>query len=162
MGKNPVAPQGGGHTDRDESGSDSEATRRRRRRRRREGERSWRREEEEEEEGENEKEEDEEGKPFFHPALPELVGGGLGPACGTTQQFDDPAFQPHQPYGSCSKEEWHDSLERYKFNIIDKLQLPDLEPGEYVLSFRWDCEQSPQIWSGCSDITIKSSYDIFP
>merc|ERR1711920_864472 len=107
-------------------------------------------------------EEEEEGKPFFHPALPELVGGGLGPACGTTQQFDDPAFQPHQPYGSCSKEEWHDSLERYKFNIIDKLQLPDLEPGEYVLSFRWDCEQSPQIWSGCSDITIKSSYDIFP
>ena len=25
-------------------------------------------------------------------------------------------------------------------------------PGEYVLSFRWDCEQTPQIWAGCSDI----------
>merc|ERR1712151_119355 len=99
---------------------------------------------------------------FFVPALPELVGGGLGPECGSRQQFDDPAFQPQQPYGSCSKEQWHDSLARYKFNIIDELQLPDLEPGEYVLSFRWDCEQSPQIWSGCSDITIKSSYDIFP
>jgi len=43
----------------------------------------------------------------------------------------------------------------FKFSIGDYLKLPaDLEPGDYVLSFRWDCEQSPQIWNSCSNINI--------
>ena len=43
----------------------------------------------------------------------------------------------------------------FKFNIIDKVQIPfELEPGEYVLSFRWDCEQTPQIWNGCATIKL--------
>merc|ERR1712187_979565 len=44
--------------------------------------------------------------PVFEPALPELSGGGMGPSCGSTRQFVDPAFEPAQPYGACSKEEW--------------------------------------------------------
>jgi len=42
----------------------------------------------------------------------------------------------------------------FDFNIVDKLQLPELEKGKYVLSFRWDCEQTPQVWNTCSDIEI--------
>ena len=30
----------------------------------------------------------------------------------------------------------------------------DLEPGQYVLSWRWDCQNSPQIWSSCANINI--------
>ena len=30
----------------------------------------------------------------------------------------------------------------------------DIEPGEYVLSWRWDCEQTPQVWNSCADVTI--------
>jgi hypothetical protein len=29
-----------------------------------------------------------------------------------------------------------------------------LPAGEYVLSWRWDVEQSPQVWANCADITI--------
>lgn len=40
--------------------------------------------------------------------------------------------------------------------IVDQVQIPaDLEPGEWVLGWRWDCEESNQIWSSCSDITIE-------
>jgi len=37
----------------------------------------------------------------------------------------------------------------------DLVEVPeDLEPGEYVLSFRWDCQQSPQVWNSCANIQI--------
>ena len=36
----------------------------------------------------------------------------------------------------------------FHFSIVDQVQVPaDIEPGDYVLSFRWDCEQTPQVWS---------------
>lgn len=38
--------------------------------------------------------------------------------------------------------------------IVDQVKVPDVPPGHYVVRWRWDCEQSPQIWSGCGDITI--------
>ena len=37
----------------------------------------------------------------------------------------------------------------------DFVVVPDkLEPGEYVLGWRWDVEETAQVWSSCSDITI--------
>jgi len=43
----------------------------------------------------------------------------------------------------------------FLFNIVDKVAVPqDLEPGSYLLSWRWDCEQSGQIWQNCADVTI--------
>jgi len=42
-----------------------------------------------------------------------------------------------------------------KGQVIDKVKIPvGLEPGEYVLSFRWDCKCSPQVWAACSNILI--------
>ena len=43
----------------------------------------------------------------------------------------------------------------FQFNIFDNVIVPkDLRIGDYVLSFRLDAEQTPQIWTHCSDITI--------
>lgn len=45
-----------------------------------------------------------------------------------------------------------------QFSVVDKVQVPaDLPSGDYVLSFRIDCEQTPQIWSQCADVRISSS-----
>jgi len=42
-----------------------------------------------------------------------------------------------------------------KFAIVDKLRVPDNIPsGEYVLSFRWDVEQTDQVWNTCADIVV--------
>lgn len=42
------------------------------------------------------------------------------------------------------------------WEIIDHLIAPS-EVGKYVLQWRWDNEQTPQIWTTCSDITVESS-----
>ena len=37
----------------------------------------------------------------------------------------------------------------FPFSIVDRVAVPgDLEPGDYLLSWRWDCEQSSQVWYG--------------
>jgi hypothetical protein len=39
--------------------------------------------------------------------------------------------------------------------IVDTLLIPsDLEAGDYVLGWRYDCEESSQVWSSCSDVRI--------
>jgi len=56
-----------------------------------------------------------------------------------------------------SAEQFQYWTDLFSFNIIDRVQIPaDLAPGDYVLSFRWDCEQTPQIWNNCADVTITS------
>ena len=51
----------------------------------------------------------------------------------------------------------------FKFHIVDKVKLPNnLKPGDYVLSFRWDCEQTPQIWNACATIKLMLDYDETP
>lgn len=39
------------------------------------------------------------------------------------------------------------------FSIVDEIQVPNT-PGEYVLGWRWDCEQTDQVWNSCADIVI--------
>merc|ERR1712046_10173 len=39
--------------------------------------------------------------------------------------------------------------------ISDTVLIPaDLPAGEYVLGWRWDCEETAQIWQNCADVTI--------
>merc|ERR1711865_115208 len=41
------------------------------------------------------------------------------------------------------------------YALEDGLVVPlDIASGEYVLSYRWDCEMTSQIWQSCADITI--------
>jgi len=42
----------------------------------------------------------------------------------------------------------------FDFGIVDKVVVPNVPPGEYVLGWRWDSEQSSQVWSVCADVTI--------
>jgi len=43
----------------------------------------------------------------------------------------------------------------FPFSVVDKVLIPaDLEPGEYLVSWRWDCEQSSQVWLNCADVTV--------
>ena len=39
--------------------------------------------------------------------------------------------------------------------VIDNVEIPEIfEPGRYILSFRWDCEKTPQIWNVCANIEL--------
>jgi len=41
------------------------------------------------------------------------------------------------------------------FSLIDHLIVPtSLAAGDYVLSWRWDCEVTSQVWLNCGDVTI--------
>lgn len=43
----------------------------------------------------------------------------------------------------------------FALNIMDQVVVPEtLAPGAYVLSWRWDAEQTKQVWSHCSDVQI--------
>merc|ERR1711871_1523919 len=43
----------------------------------------------------------------------------------------------------------------HSYSIVDRVVVPaDLEPGDYLLSWRWDCEQTHQIWQNCADVRI--------
>ena len=43
----------------------------------------------------------------------------------------------------------------FKNVFKDRVQVPDNIPlGDYVLSFRWDCRKSAQIWHSCANIRI--------
>lgn len=41
------------------------------------------------------------------------------------------------------------------FSIVDTVRIPEgVSPGKYVLQWRWDAEQTSQVWGACSDVTI--------
>lgn len=52
-------------------------------------------------------------------------------------------------------------LSLHNFSIIDTLVVPKtLGLGDYVLSWRWDCEVNPQVWNNCADITIVDDIEL--
>ena len=38
--------------------------------------------------------------------------------------------------------------------VLDLCPQAGLAAGDYVLGFRWDCEETAQIWSSCADVSI--------
>ena len=41
------------------------------------------------------------------------------------------------------------------YSIVDQVVVPAaLEPGDYLLSWRWDCEHTHQIWQNCADVRL--------
>ena len=39
--------------------------------------------------------------------------------------------------------------------VSDYVVLPeDLPPGDYVLGWRWDAEETAQVWANCTDVII--------
>lgn len=77
------------------------------------------------------------------PACSGPLGGDTPPCVG--HQFEPPAR------GVVG---FHD----LSWLVVDRLQVPaDIPPGEYVLGWRWDAEQTPQIWASCADIIIEET-----
>lgn len=95
------------------------------------------------------------------PACGTVEGGGstmsLGLCLGS--QFPPPLpgvknFYGFTPY-DVQTSPLHERSAITHVRIVDKLQVPSgLAAGEYVLSFRIDCEQTPQVWNQCADIRV--------
>jgi len=43
--------------------------------------------------------------------------------------------------------------DQFDFTVVDRVKVPEQE-GRYVLSWRWDSEEGPQIWSNCALVDI--------
>lgn len=97
------------------------------------------------------------GQPANFTGCDFVNGTVVGPNC---RQFDPPCSwdqgwfsQPGVAHsvdveGACSGD-WTGGV------IVDEVRIPvDLAPGDYVLGWRWDCEESSQVWSSCADVTI--------
>lgn len=100
--------------------------------------------------------------------------GGVdeGVRCNQPYMFKEPLPGLHG-YGSascqlltktggrvCTEEQDKRVRDKFSFNIIDTVEVPaDLPSGEYMLSFRWDAEQTPQVWAQCGDITVTASQE---
>eukprot|EP00937_MAST-01D_sp_MAST-1D-sp2_P006734 g6734.t1 len=66
--------------------------------------------------------------------------------CDNNCQSGKPAFEPHCP--NCAGN-------RHDIAVRDLVKVPsELAPGKYVLSMRYDCEATAQVWNSCSDITL--------
>lgn len=77
--------------------------------------------------------------------------GSHTPVKHSATEFPPPCVDPSNPNGGgqCQGER------PFNVAIVDILQIPPtITPGQYVLGFRWDCEETAQIWSSCADITI--------
>lgn len=100
--------------------------------------------------------------PMFEPPLPGLFGDGPGscvswgihgPVEGYHSLYDTYGKLVYQ--APCTKEEALKTAFQFQFNIFDEVVVPkELPVGEYVLSFRLDSEQTPQVWTHCADITV--------
>lgn len=81
----------------------------------------------------------------FPPPAPGAHGFG-GAAC----TFEERDLVGHERC-RCSPQEYAEKS--LQFGIVDKVRVP-LTPGKFVLSWRWDSEQTPQVWGLCADVTI--------
>lgn len=71
------------------------------------------------------------------------------PASGISGYLGDAGFLVTKPGGGVS------GIEGFSYSVVDEVEVPaDLEAGDYLLSWRWDAEQSPQIWQNCADISL--------
>lgn len=89
--------------------------------------------------------------PCLGPAFTPPIPGGVGTAYG----FGGGMCQSTIPGAGCTPKQF--AKQNFDFGIVDKVRVPDLPAGDYVLSFRWDSEQTPQVWNSCADVTIRAT-----
>merc|ERR1711939_470098 len=75
--------------------------------------------------------------------------GSATPACPTGTQFEAQFTQFTQGYLT----EFAGQPGANAFTVVDQVNVPNV-PGEYVLGWRWDCEETDQVWASCADIVI--------
>lgn len=103
--------------------------------------------------------------PMFDPPIPGLFGDGPG-SC-VSWGIHGPVEGYHifyDTYGNevyaapCTAKQSFETALMFQFNVFDEVVVPkDLPLGEYVLSFRMESEQTPQVWTQCADITITAA-----
>jgi hypothetical protein len=78
--------------------------------------------------------------------------------CPDKPQFAPPAGLDSEYWGFFSVVQGNATTEQMKWLpfISDFVVVPDYE-GHYVLSWRWDSEQTPQVWTNCADVYIQKS-----
>ena len=78
--------------------------------------------------------------------------GGAG-ACPGETHFDVPEAMRAGKLTGFGKAIW-------EWSVLDVVDVPgDLEPGAYALSWRWDCEESAQVWQNCADVEVTAEED---
>jgi hypothetical protein len=92
------------------------------------------------------------------PACGTFDGGGVLQQVCLGSQFPEPVpgasgFFGLTPNDVAAGTTWNRKLTQW--SVVDKVHVPaDIAAGDYVLSFRMDCEQTPQIWSYCASVHI--------
>eukprot|EP00656_Telonema_subtile_P056025 TRINITY_DN8857_c0_g1_i1.p1 TRINITY_DN8857_c0_g1~~TRINITY_DN8857_c0_g1_i1.p1 ORF type:complete len:345 (+),score=39.24 TRINITY_DN8857_c0_g1_i1:155-1189(+) len=67
-------------------------------------------------------------------------------------QFPEPIYNTHG-FGHDNSTRVMDGFHDY--SVVDKVLIPEeLPEGDYLVSWRWDAEQTTQIWQNCADVTI--------
>merc|ERR1719399_1732506 len=77
-------------------------------------------------------------------------GAGSSKAHGVCPEGTEfyPAVSGHSGFGK-DVPDW---------SIMDRVVVPDdLEEGDYLLSWRWDCEESTQVWQNCADLKLSKT-----
>jgi len=75
----------------------------------------------------------------------------FGDICASFQ-FPEPIPNTHG-FGHNNSTKVEDGFHDY--SVVDKVVIPaDLPDGDYLVSWRWDAEQTTQIWQNCADVTI--------
>lgn len=97
----------------------------------------------------------------FPPAIPDAMRpgqwlGGFGAGGCYGEPYGMGCQQPPD-FGNRTDKLWEKT---FQFNVVDKLIVPNVPVGHYTLSFRWDCEQTAQIWATCADIEIVGDGDV--
>eukprot|EP00036_Acanthoecidae_sp_10tr_P011490 CAMPEP_0182926672 /NCGR_PEP_ID=MMETSP0105_2-20130417/12203_1 /TAXON_ID=81532 ORGANISM="Acanthoeca-like sp., Strain 10tr" /NCGR_SAMPLE_ID=MMETSP0105_2 /ASSEMBLY_ACC=CAM_ASM_000205 /LENGTH=318 /DNA_ID=CAMNT_0025064573 /DNA_START=135 /DNA_END=1091 /DNA_ORIENTATION=- len=72
--------------------------------------------------------------------------------CGKSVPTEFPVPFPFG-YGQQIWDRQRPSADADDWIIVDKVEVPS-QTGEYVLRWRWDTEQNPQVWTHCADVSI--------
>jgi len=69
-----------------------------------------------------------------------------------TNQYEDPKMRA----GACRCSGFSNGGPLLpNLEVVDRVAIPSsLPPGPYVLQWRWDCEESDQVWASCADVTV--------
>lgn len=85
--------------------------------------------------------------------------GSFSPPCGGTDNRTN-TTDPTPSWGNGTSRAWDASSPLcegtfpFGVNVIHELEVPDVPAGEYVLGFRYDSENTAQVWQQCADIVI--------
>ena len=82
-------------------------------------------------------------------------GGSFEPGCEEPPECTQ-AKGHAAPLGACQFSGQGAPTNPIGVEVVDRVLIPaGTLAGEYVLGWRWDCEQTPQVWSSCSDVSIR-------